>query len=130
MGKPEDQELREKLEEPIETLMGFLGERDSRDNWWGYDTNVGTLEDQVDNAIDSILALIHQRDTDRDIASRKPMWYICTDFFRNGGQIVMGGFETQSLALKVRHMYEKQTSGRTFAVDKLTAQQSKEKSND
>lgn len=53
-----EDELRDKLEEPIETLLNHLGERDDRDNWWGYDTNVGTLEDEIENAIESLMRLI------------------------------------------------------------------------
>ena len=53
-----DSELREKLDEKLETLLGFLGERDDSDNWWGFDTNVGTLEDKMEEALDGIMHLI------------------------------------------------------------------------
>lgn len=54
----QDNELRDKLDEQLETLLGFLGDRDDSDNWWGFDTNVGTLEDEIEGNLDSIMQLI------------------------------------------------------------------------
>lgn len=58
MTQPNQSELRDKIEEPIELLLGFLGQRDTNDNWWGHDTNVGTLEDEIEGTLDSIMKLI------------------------------------------------------------------------
>lgn len=54
-----DEELEDKLDEKLETLMGFLGERDSNDSWWGFDTEVGTLEDEIGDAVTSLIELIN-----------------------------------------------------------------------
>lgn len=54
----QDEELRDEIDERLETLLGYLGQRDDRDNWWGFDTNVGTLEDEIEGTLDSIIRLI------------------------------------------------------------------------
>jgi len=55
---PEQESLRNKIDESVETLLNHLGQRDDSDNWWGFDTNVGTLEDNIEGATDIILKLI------------------------------------------------------------------------
>lgn len=67
---------------------------------------------------------------DRERQARQPLWYICTDFVRNGGRVVKGGFETKELAMEYRNVLER-VSGKTYAVDTLTNQKpNKEESNE
>ena len=48
-------------------------------------------------------------------------WWIATDFFHNGGRKVMGPFESQELALRVRSLLENNQNHRTYAVDEALA---------
>jgi len=46
-------------------------------------------------------------------------WWVCTDFFHQGGKVVAGPFADRDLAFQFRTYYEAHPDarGRTFAID-------------
>lgn len=47
-------------------------------------------------------------------------WYITSDFFWRGGKKILGPFNSQELALKIRELLEFKNRPDTYFVDELT----------